>query len=325
MEPGKDENLLPNIPICFITAQYSSSPKRTDILMDVAKTVPTLYHSSNFKFFAFTNLPNLVAPGWEIIVKDLDHYNRFITQSRWPKFQAIHEPIIQDNCDVVFYMDGVFDPIDSIRTFQLEAERILSSDVGLSQRKHPLRGGPPREFVRIYRAGKDIASNIIKSQEWLDAQPDYDKKCQMYENSHFGYSVHSGHFQEAADFFWDHYSKEEDSWRDQPLWCYVLSHFHIVPLDIEADKSNKLFSVDNSRYGMQGHRYTEKADSEGKAFRDGTLTLTEQDFQRIDPGRGRVEKSHASAKKNINLKAAMMHEEKMEAQPRMPTWTWWPF
>jgi hypothetical protein len=49
---------------------------------------------------------------------------------------------------------------------------------------------------------------------------------------HVGYDPTNAHFQKAAEYFWNHYSKEEDSWRDQPLWCHTIERFHIKPIII---------------------------------------------------------------------------------------------
>jgi hypothetical protein len=223
----------PSIQICFIASQFASEKTATDRLFDVSTTVPSMFQSPYYRFYAFSNLKNLNAPGWDIVVKDLGQYSRWITQSRWPKFQAYKEKIIQDTCQVVFYVDGVISPKDVPNDFQAEAQRILKSPVQFAQRLHLDAGGAEAEFGRIKRQKKDIQRNIEASLRWLNSQTDYDKNCTLYENNMFGYSIHSHAFQQAAEFFWDHYSKEEDSWRGKPFdkdidrqgLCPVLSHF----------------------------------------------------------------------------------------------------
>jgi hypothetical protein len=172
-----------------------------------------MVHSPYYHFFAFSNLMDLKAPGWEVVVKDLRQYSRWITQSRWPKFQAFKDSKILSTCQVVFYVDGIISPNDVPEDFQAEARRILGSSVQFAQRLHPYGGGAEAEFYRIKRWQKDLNNNIQASLQWLRSQPDYDKNCTLYENNMFGYSVHSKAFQEVANYFWDHYSKEQDSWR----------------------------------------------------------------------------------------------------------------
>lgn len=256
-------NALPikgRIPICFVTSQFATSAGNADKLFDVGEKAPKLARSPLVQFFAFTNMENLDAPGWKLIVKDFGvKYRRLITHSRWPKFQGHHEPIIQQMCAVVFYIDGIVVPKDSVGRFQREAMRILQSEVQLSQVKHSRGRSIAEEFQRILNVSKDIVQNVENSKIWLHGQQDYHDDIQLYENNNYGYSIYSDAYKKVSDFFWDHYSKEEDSWRDQPLWAYSLHHFGTVPLDLP---SNLLFIVDNKRKGMGGHIYSSDKDND---------------------------------------------------------------
>jgi hypothetical protein len=254
------------IPICFITSQFATSTSNTDKLFDVLEKAPRLTRSPFIQFIAFTNMENLRAPGWKVIVKNFGlKYRRIITQSRWPKFQAHHEPIVQQLCTVAFYIDGIVVPKDSVSRFQKEARRILQSNVQLSQVKHTKGRNISSEFHRILNASKDIPQNVEKSLTWLRAKPDYNSTIQMYANYQLGYAVASRAYDTVANFFWNHYSKEEDSWRDQPLWAYSLHHFDIVPLELPT---KTLFLMDNTRKGMSGHTYSIVADNDAvKAVR----------------------------------------------------------
>ena len=206
-----------DISVCFITSQFSSSRDKTDHLFDVRKTAPLLHKSPLYHFFAFSNLADLKAPGWEVVVKDLREYKRWITQSRWPKFLAFRDTTIRDTCQVVFYIDGILSPRDDLEIFQAESRRVMNSSIQLAQRIHPYGGGAEAEFDRIKLKKKDLKKNVNASLHWLQAQPDYDKNCALYENSIIGYSIDSAAFQKAANFFWSHYSKEEDSWRGKTV------------------------------------------------------------------------------------------------------------
>ena len=203
--------------VCFVTSQFSSSRDKTDYLYDARKTTPLLHASPMYHFLAYSNLADLKAPGWEVVVKDLREYKRWITQSRWAKFLAFRDAKIKDTCQVVFYIDGVLSPRDDPELFQAEARKIVESDIQFAQRMHPYGGGIEAEFDRIRLKKKDLKKNVIASLQWLWAQPDYDKNCTLYENSMFGYAIDSTAFQKAAVFFWEHYSKEEDSWRGKKV------------------------------------------------------------------------------------------------------------
>jgi hypothetical protein len=54
---------------------------------------------------------------------------------------------------------------------------------------------------------------------------------------------------------------EQDSWRDQPLWCYVLDHFNITPIPLDH---KRLFKLSVSRMGKKKHRYDNKTDGDAQ-------------------------------------------------------------
>jgi hypothetical protein len=80
---------------------------------------------------------------------------------------------------------------------------------------------------------------------------------------HAGYDPTNVHFQKAAEYFWNHYSKEEDSWRDQPLWCHAIERFHIKPIIIEF-LENPLFRKHKGRMGLN-HQYDATQDNDAAA------------------------------------------------------------
>mmetsp|Transcript_4779 Transcript_4779/g.10510 ORF Transcript_4779/g.10510 Transcript_4779/m.10510 type:complete len:492 (+) Transcript_4779:204-1679(+) len=302
------------IDICFVTAQYASSTEQLDNLVDLRQEAPTFFsdrHSDHYHFFAFTNRRDWIEKasqisqtpktssekiakengrtntnakaennnkdnGWTILVKEFppQTFQRFITQSRWPKFQGFrHERILQ-SCQVVFYMDGTVLPVGSPWQFQSEARRILNSKVQLSQELHPHAdedgGGIAGEMERCRVKKKDIESNLKATSDWFHAQPDFTNDCQMYQNTFFGYAVHSASFRMAADFAWGRFSLETDSWRDQPLWCYTLHHFGITPLIIPQT----LFEYQARRKGSNDHKYDESANSNAQLFYEGEIGKT---------------------------------------------------
>lgn len=227
------------INICFVTSVYGKWASQVDRVQNLTRLLitkpswdPARIRTSKFHFYVYTNLPGYIAPGWTKIVTKHFEYRRFITQSRWGKFLAWKDPIIQNTpCEVIFYMDSIGHIVGSPLEFEKAARDILRSStpshrhengIGIAQYLHTGGGGSLGEFRRIVVYRKDLMSNIQASKDWLLAQSDFDNNCTLYENRYFGYSVNSTMFQRASQFLWDHYSLEEDSWRDQPLWCYVL-------------------------------------------------------------------------------------------------------
>lgn len=123
-------------------------------------------------------------------------------------------------------------------------------------------GRPPLTEFRIIRAlKKDIPKNIEASIAWLEAQPDFYNNSTLYENCYFGYDPNNVNFQRTTQYFWDHYSKEEDSWRDQPFWSYAMYHNDMHPLKM----GKGWFRADNNKKGHGGHKYTAESDSDASA------------------------------------------------------------
>lgn len=246
--------------VCFVTSVYSASPDTSDRPPDITDIQQA---NPSFQFFAFTNMPNLDAPGWTVKVKDLSQYRRYITQSRWAKFMGWKDPDVH-GCQAVFYMDGFCGPkLKHSERYKQLAKAIRDSEFGLFQNEHYIAEGPLDELDRILERHKDVAKNVEASKEWLIAQPDFRRDAVIYENHYIGYNPQSTIFQQAAEFFWGRYSLEQDSWRDQPLWSYVLDHFHILPTRLGT--FDALFKEYFKRMGHAGHRYNAGADSNAVA------------------------------------------------------------
>ena len=254
--------------ICFITSVFTDNIAHADRVQDVTQLAND---NPTFGYFGYTNDSRINMPGWTKVVVDFPNYKRMITKSRYPKFMAWEQqqkqqndneddshPNIQKQCQVVFYMDGIVIPRSgelANKKFRKLAKDILNSEYGLTQYEHSKGGGAMAEFQRIVTSKKDTPDNVIASIEWLNNQEDYEqvgKECILYENRIFGYNPRNVKFQEATSFFWNHYSLEQDSWRDQPLWCYTLGHFGIKPIPFNP---NDLFKTKIQNMGHGGHHY----------------------------------------------------------------------
>jgi hypothetical protein len=83
------------------------------------------------------------------------------------------------------------------------------------------------------------------------------------------YDPSNQRFQEASSFFWDRYSQELDSWRDQPLWSYTLHHFNITPevLFKEGKRRQLFIMLPAATMGFGGHIHGESNDQDAAMFR----------------------------------------------------------
>ena len=242
--------------VCFVTSVYASTPEAADSPPDVREIREA---NPTFAFFAFSCLDPLEAPGWTMKRKTFGQYKRFITQSRWAKFMAWQDDDVH-GCQAVFYMDGFCGPkLKHSDRYKRLAKAIHESEFGLFQNRHEIAKDPLDELNRIVQRKKDIAKNVEASKAWLVAQPDFHADIPMYANHYIGYDPKNIRFQQATQFFWDRYSLEVDSWRDQPLWSYVLDHFQIKPIRLGTFKA--LFKEYYKRMGHGGHRYDVQADN----------------------------------------------------------------
>jgi hypothetical protein len=245
------------IDVCFVSSIFAPTVHTADRPHDFSKF--ELTNTSSFQFFLYTNLEDLESPGWTKIIKNFTSYRRFITQSRWGKFMAWKDPEIKA-CQFIFYFDGYFAPNAKGEKLLKLAETTKESKFGTAQRLSPKRRTPLQEFAQILKGKKDIEVNVNASIAWLHAQPDFHNNCTLYKNANFGYDPNNEYFREAAQYFWDHYSKEEDSWRDQPLWCHTLAHLHVEPLLMPP-----VFFADFGRMGHKKHKYGVAQDNDAGA------------------------------------------------------------
>lgn len=243
--------------VCFVTASYSKKKKEMDKLLVINNKSPYL------RFYLFTNLKDQEwsTPGWTKIVTHFN-YRRIITHSRYGKFLGWKEPQIQE-CKAVFYMDACLRPSEN-QTMWRELAEIIATDAtgtGLMQWPHPKnRSGVIGEFLAIKDSKKDIDKNIVKSLQWMIAQDDFDMKAIIYMNENFGYDPNSEAYQKLSQAFWDRYSLEEESWRDQPLWAFMVHRYNVTPMPYPVEYK-KVWQRNNGRsLGHHGHAYTSEKD-----------------------------------------------------------------
>ena len=236
-EDEDEEEVKTEVPnICFIKCAYGSSIEQLDKADDKQNGVVNLQNENpNFKFYYFTNLEELnPASGWDKIIMKVMPYKRFITQSRYGKFMAWQLPEIQNNCAVVFYLDGQVRINQSITSSEWTklAITVRDSPFGLLQVQH--RNDMYQEKRGIIQKKKDLPSNMKITMKWIEDQLDDDHKEQVmkkkiYKNIYFGYDPTNPYYQSLSLNFWKQYSLEQGSWRDQILWAYTLSKLNIEP------------------------------------------------------------------------------------------------
>jgi hypothetical protein len=241
--------------LCFITSVFAEDLASADTVGNV-----TQHRLSNptFQYLVFTNRKDLIAPGWtHVVLTDLP-YQRLITQSRWAKFVPWKHPETAQSCPVIFYMDGYTLPINTPRATQLfrnAATRIRAHDFGLGQ--YPKQSRIRRLALGLVKEGKDTAANVNHTMTWLKAQSDFRQSCTLYLNRHIGLDPQNPRYRELSSYFWELYSQEKGSWRDQLLWCYVVDKFRADPVNLyrEVSPMKNLFEERRDQMGYNGHKY----------------------------------------------------------------------
>ncbi|CAJ1958160.1 unnamed protein product [Cylindrotheca closterium] len=243
-------------PICFVSCGYSDTAAQLDPLSDVHDRYP------DFKFFIFTNLKDQEweTPGWEKIITDFT-FRRRITHSRYGKFLAWKYDKIRNHCRVVYFMDPVLEPRANETTFVELAEMIEAYEPGFMQFRHPRkRKSLMQEFEGIAMAKKDYAANIEKSINWMKAQPDFNDTTNIFLNQCIGYNPRSKIFQEITTSMWSRYSLELDSWRDQPLWAFMLRRHKVAPKVFPISWWKLFKKKPPNEHGHNNHEYQSEED-----------------------------------------------------------------
>ena len=249
--------------ICFVTSIFAETIQQAD---QVSNVTELKLLNPTFHYILFTNLLELQGPGWEIIHQTnlTQEYNvsRYITKSRYGKFLAwkIKHPInIQEQCTIVFYMDGYTTPLNTrhaITRFHRSISLVTSNVYGLGQ--YTKTGSKiDRLSSGLITNQKDTSYNVNLTMTWLRNQSDYSNRCTIYINRHFAYNPRNMIYQQISDYFWDEYSKEYGSWRDQLLWCYVMDKYKVKPVNLYKSVApmKDLFVENRHNWGFNGHKH----------------------------------------------------------------------
>ena len=143
------------------------------------------------------------------------------------------------------------------------AQDIKRNPVGLMQdRQEGINGkeAPLKELKKVVREKKLSKKLAEKTIKWLKNQSDFKDDAKVYKNAIFGYDPRNEIVKKLTTDFWDIYSQEELSWRDQPFWAYFLARDGMSPLSLHR-KNGPIFGQKGKR-GHSGHIYVTETDTE---------------------------------------------------------------
>ena len=261
IEPSTGETNGMGKRVCFFAAVFGDSAEAMDRIpsaFDGPKSIAG--DPDKFMFLLFTNHEDFRKPGWHTVVLKLEDLPNHIIRSRFPKFMSWKLKYVVDNCRVMFYADGGWLPCREGSVFEGFASQAAQNYGGLIQLTHTRTSGPLDELSRIAQFRKDTRQKTRKERQWLTAQPDFVPDLPMYCNMAFGYDPHNKKYQELSTYFWNRYSSNEGTWRDQPFWCYTLLHYNVTPARLgdwpQAIRSPKaqLWRMAGA-VGFNGHKY----------------------------------------------------------------------
>lgn len=248
--------------ICFVTSLFSNNPKLIERegpypIENYNKTDPS------FRYYYFTNAHDLPSNGWEVIVMDdMDKsFSRYISQSRWPKFMGFRHYKLQ-GCKGIIYSDANRPPRDLGSDIWGDlVNQVLNSPSGIMQDKRPGRQTIFQEMHSIVERKKDIAANIDISKKWFLDQDDFHDNASGWWNMALIIDPSNVQLQELFTTLWAHYSNEEGSWRDQPLYRYLVDKLDVKPIPLPNGHSTYF---DRVRSSGKHHHYN--ADTNGVSW-----------------------------------------------------------
>lgn len=243
--------------ICFTTSLFGNA----------SDTPGKFERIKGIDYLLFTDQePSYFNTSWNTIKQESMSSNNAIEDtirsSRYPKFMG--KKILETmglHYDFIFYCDAFMSPNPN-KNWEEICGLLRSNDFGFIQTLHRsqgcLDGGILQECKDIIRCKKDTKRSIRRTLRLLRklnpridlATPGY------YENTMFGYDARNPLVSYFLDRFWEIYSTKEISYRDQPLWNFLLLHYSLKPLVSEFfNPLNRFPSPDMCRKNDQSDFY----------------------------------------------------------------------
>tara|TARA_A100001037_G_scaffold306597_1_gene353142 strand:+ start:58140 stop:58919 length:780 start_codon:yes stop_codon:yes gene_type:complete len=222
--------------ICFTSALFGD-PKTLD--------KPAKFERNpNYDYFLFTDIDEEhFDTSWDVInIKDNPNISSLtsnVRKSRYPKFMSWELlETMGRHYDVVFYCDGHYAPNnhEDVEFEKLATKIKNEKEFPFVQTEHirlsVRRGGINAEMQQIVISGWDDEKSMNKTKLFFkkyDPSVDLDYP-QYFENTCFGYSFENENVRNITKRFWDIYTTEDITYRDQPLWNFLLLKYNFKPI-----------------------------------------------------------------------------------------------
>lgn len=205
-------------------------------------------------YILFTDSDIAIESSWDVMnVKNhpiISSVTSSIKKSRYPKFLSWQ--ILKSmgfDYDVIFYCDSCFYPNPKANWHDLSHNIISCSDFSFIQTVHQdptvRNGGILEEMKLIINNKRDSAESMFKTKDiFISIDDSVNLQApQYYENTCFGFSTKDTRVREITEEFWKIYTNEDVSFRDQPLWNFLLLKNNIKPLiknDFKYNTNNNI-------------------------------------------------------------------------------------
>jgi len=215
--------------ICFTTALFGNKAK--------VDSPARFERNSEYDYFLFTDIDKeYLDTDWDIInIKDhpkIVELTSNVRKSRYPKFMSWELlESLKKNYDVVFYCDAYFTP-NIEKDWKELAREIKDHNFGFTQEIHPHKKEVLSEMERIIKVRKDSEESIDKTKSFFKT---YDPTIDLaliraYTNTTFGYDFLNEKVRKITKEFWEIYTTEDITYRDQPLWNFLIFKNGYTPL-----------------------------------------------------------------------------------------------
>ena len=202
--------------ILFVTGNFGVNDK-----------FPRCKQFGKHDFIMFTdNAEKYKSSGWTL--KEFsDDFNtniriNNILRNRFVKFQ-LHHMIDVSQYTMIVYCDGYMFPIQS--NIWSKYLQLLKRKGELIQQLHKLNIYD--ECTNIVRYKRDTEENMKKMLEYFQSL--HVPKLKMYENTAFIYDPSNEKVRNVLDDFWKLYRSLDITYRDQPLWAYIMYKNNMNP------------------------------------------------------------------------------------------------
>lgn len=203
---------------CFITSLFCEDSKMID-LPGTFEKIP------GYDYFLFTNIKTPINTSWEIKQVKTHENLSMIVNSRFPKFQGWK---FLPGYDIIIYCDAYLSPKPDRNLWDSLVQETVDSPNGVLQSRHPVRNCAYQECKVCAYYRKDSKSSLEKTIRFFQEEK-LPQNFGLWENIAFCYYTKNEKALKLFDELWKFYSRQEYTFRDQPIYSYIVYKTGITP------------------------------------------------------------------------------------------------